>query len=100
VLARRLRSQLSSVVTLGVDPWVVGCGYGARASGGSEDIQVVRISDGWSWLIPNQLQAPGFVATRALGLTCDEIFVWGVVDGTYSVARIRLDSLGPGLPPD
>lgn len=35
-----------------------------------------------------------------IGVTCDEVFVLGRYGGVWNIARIRLDSLGPGIAPD
>ncbi len=58
---------------------------------------VVRISDGWAWTIPN---LPDFPIEHALAVSCAEVFVYGYVKAHGKVARIRLDSLGLGTPPD
>jgi hypothetical protein len=35
-----------------------------------------------------------------IGIACDEVFILGVYGGVSNIARVRLDSLGPGTPPD
>jgi hypothetical protein len=98
---RRLRSQPEP--NFGVYPWVVGCGYAANLdptgnAAANNATLVVRLSDGVSWTIP---AVPGhFWTYQALGLTCDEVFIIAQVEGQETFARIRLDSLGAGMPPD
>lgn len=105
--ARRLRSDPGP---LSPYPFGVGCGYAARqvttlaasdASAGSNDLLIVRLSDGVSWLVsaPPIEQKMGF--DHVLGLTCDEVFATATfADEPTTIVRIRLDSLGPGMPPD
>ena len=88
-----------------VDPYRVGCGYAAHVMGlTSSDAyaEVIRLSDGVAWRFV--LNRPMWTWNAPIAITCDEIFLHiqskGPL-GTYeeSVARIRLDSLGPGIPP-
>jgi hypothetical protein len=90
---RRLRSQPDYPVQ--VNEWVVGCGYAARDT--NNKVFVVRLSDGWAWYLPS---TPTQFIGRPIGLTCDEVFFFGKVNGVHNIMRVRLDSLGPGLPPD
>ncbi|MBI4951347.1 MAG: hypothetical protein HY908_04895, partial [Myxococcales bacterium] len=92
--ARRLRSDPDECI--GCDFFEVGCGYAAHRAAPS--VMVVRLSDGWSWRVPSVW--PDAWPEWALGVTCDEVFVYGRMDGAYNIARIRLDSLGPGEAPD
>jgi hypothetical protein len=94
VMPQRLRSLPGD--SLVVEPWRVGCGYAAHTSDTTE-VLVVRLSDGWAWRVPN---GPGLLLGVALGLTCEELFVAGSVNKLFTIARVRLDSLGPGEPPD
>lgn len=56
---------------------------------------VVRLSDGWSWEMPLEPQLHPF------GLTCEEVFVIGkVAPQHFTIARIKLSELGPGMAPD
>jgi REP element-mobilizing transposase RayT len=50
VVPRRLRAQPPADVSIGVQPFQVGCGYAAHG-GGSCDVLVVRLADGWGWTI-------------------------------------------------
>ena len=93
--ARRLRSLPGHCI--GCRPFVVGCGYAAH-SGGANDVIVVRLSDGWSWTVPSEY--PDALLEVPLGVTCDEVFAQGTLHGVMTIARIRLDSLDPGVPPD
>ncbi len=94
VVAKRLRS--SPFTGVGNFTWTVGCGHAANVAA-ANDVLVIRLSDGFSWSLPT---APDFNVTAALGFTCEEIFVRGSVGGIDTLARIRLDSLGGGVPPD
>ncbi|MCC6527285.1 MAG: hypothetical protein IT373_31845 [Polyangiaceae bacterium] len=92
---RRLRSHPGA--NLSTTAWQVGCGYATRVATGPNTVYVVRISDGWAWEIP---QLAGLSLFAGVGLTCDEVFAYGSVNNVQNVVRIRLDSLGPGMPPD
>lgn len=95
VTQRRLRTEGGTA--FGVWPFVVGCGYAARSNG--IHIRVVRLSDGWSWVLPAQDPGSPISWETPLALTCTELFAT-VHAGTRRTARIRLDSLGPGVAPD
>jgi len=93
--ARRLRTD---PMTLSLAHYRVGCGYAARAVCTNQDgcaLMVVRLSDGVAWMARGK--DPMTYGTIAVGTTCEEVFFqdpWG------RVGRVRLDSLGPGIPPD
>jgi hypothetical protein len=36
----------------------------------------------------------------ALGVTCQDVFAVGYIGDHSNIARVRLDSLGPGTAPD
>ena len=91
---RRLRSYPGSGI--GAWQWSVGCGYAANEGAGDDIMLVVRLSDGVSWLVPGSL---GFVP-QPFGVTCEEVFSLGTMGDELTISRIRLDSLGPGIPPD
>jgi hypothetical protein len=93
---RRLRSQPDS--SHGINPWKVGCGYAAHF-GSPSRVFLVRLADGVAWSVPS---APPDLDWHApIGITCDELFIHGVTtNGRTTYFRVRLDSLGPGLPPD
>lgn len=95
VVSRRLRTEDGP--DFDVVYFQVGCGYAARSNGAH--IRVVRLSDGQSWVLSNGLADP-FGWTAPLALTCTELFATVRVSGVTRLARIRLDSLGPGIPPD
>jgi hypothetical protein len=85
-----------------VSPFVVGCGYAARAAG--YGTRVTRLADGVSWVLPGD-PSQGWYWTTPVALSCSELFATVGVrsDGGYpltTIARIRLDSLGSGTPPD
>ncbi len=103
--ARRLRSDPGQPIPF---PYAVGCGHAARTIySGPEgnptgvDLFVVRLKDGVSWVIQSTPSNQGAQFLAPMGITCDEIFTkFQFVDDAVSIARIRLDSLGPGTPPD
>lgn len=90
VASRRLRSEEGTSVS--VREFTVGCGYAARSTGA--DIRIIRIATGESWKLPT---LAGW--SEPLVITCDEIFMRAYF-GFGTVARVRLDSLGPPIPPD
>jgi hypothetical protein len=95
LVPRRLRSQ--PYPYLGPTQFEVGCGYAAHP-GGANDVLVVRLSDGASWLIP--YAPPDFNASKPIGLTCEHVYVFGRFEGRDSIIRVKLDSLGAPMPPD
>lgn len=95
IRARRLRSDPSWGY---MQPYAVGCGYAARGSN-TADLLVVRLSDGVSWTLKMNSD-PRFLFGRALAVTCTEVFANVHAGKTSQIVRIRLDSLGPGTPPD
>jgi hypothetical protein len=99
---RRLRSFTDSQPP--VSQWTVGCGY-AAVEGAANHPLVVRLSDGWSWVLePEPLGDGGpkqqWRFSTVYGINCDEVFVQGGVGVEMQIARVRLDALGPGMPPD
>jgi len=87
-------------------PWKVGCGYAARKLAAStplsNSLMVVRLSDGTSWLLPggDPSQPWRYDFLNAFGITCTHIYTTvALPSGAPTIARIRLDSLGPGTPP-
>lgn len=86
--------------------WHVGCGYAARGvsteNPSANSLMVVRLSDGWWWIVPggDVTQPWRYDFDQPFGLTCEEVFVTTLLpSGAPTIARIRLDSLGPGMPP-
>ncbi len=79
-------------------PVAVGCGLVATTdltTEGLNDVQIVRISDGWRW------SARSTVVRRhdhVVGLTCKEVFVMSLIGEGRSrnISRIAIDVLGPG----
>jgi hypothetical protein len=106
---RVLRTDLSAY-PFGTSPFVVGCGYAARTNERVVDGQnragllLLRLSDGGLWFLPSGSNVE-WGWSRPLAITCDEIFVKVTEKPTptakprSNVARVRLDSLGPPLPP-
>lgn len=84
--------------------FVVGCGYAAiriepqRAWGQASGFRLIRLSDGTSWAIEAESleQRIEFQLSKPLAISCDELLIAGASNGAAQVARIRLDSLGPG----
>lgn len=99
--ARRVRADVRG---MSPDGYAVGFGYAARCDGfGSPQtpsLSIVRLSDGYRWTVPgNNTQTLHW--NQPLGLTDQEVLVTGVMANAGStIFRIRLDSLGPGTPPD
>lgn len=82
-------------------PFAVGCGYAAYSYTLGHAL-VVRLSDGWSWDLPASgcVQGPSeWCWQEVYAVTCDEVFLRGAYD-LQTIARVRLDALGPGMPPD
>lgn len=93
---RRLRSESS--YGFGTDPFVVSCGRALREDG--TGMRLVRISDGQSWFFP--AKAP-WLWISPVALTCTELFATVQSESPsdhLTLARVRLDSLGPGIPAD
>jgi hypothetical protein len=101
--ARPLREELKSDSNIGhySQAWYVGCGYAARTTL-RRAITVVRLSDGAMWFIPRPLD-PEIGWTKALGVSCDHVYVLGdsgfFPEGSI-ITRFRLNSLGTPLSPD
>lgn len=95
VVPRRLRTEDGP--GFGVSRFIVGCGYAARSTG--THIRVVRLADGQSWVLSNALTDP-FGWSEPLAVTCTELFATIHTAGATRLARVRLDSLGPGVAPD
>jgi len=98
----RLRSYPSPVAIIG--QWIVNCGYAAIEMD-IDQILIVRLSDGWSWQISTpDVPDAGPVGQWQFGtvyaLSCEEVFLLGNLIPTMNIARVRLDALGPGMPPD
>ncbi len=96
IAATRLRSDPNIYVNGA--PFQVACGRAAHG-GSKQPVLIVRLADGVSWQLP-PATPPTFDADAVLGLTCDHVYLYGQFGGRYNIARIRLDSLGPGIPPD
>lgn len=94
---RRVRSAPGGVT---LAPAVVGCGYTAQRQ--NDFVRVVRLADGASWELSSSGNASAIGWDRPIALTCDELFLGAAIAGTpkRTIARIKLDSLGPGIPAD
>ena len=97
IVKRRLRSE--DIGYFATAQFTVGCGYAAHqfVSGTVGGVRIVRLSDGVSWKLSSK-GSSGWNGPTAL--TCAELFVNVVNGNEFNIARVRLDSLGPGIPPD
>jgi hypothetical protein len=99
---RRLRSEPGGDAGsgLGASLIQVGCGYAARES--PVGIRILRLSDGVSWFLP--LAGAPWGWSETVAVTCTYFYGTAIVtsDGASApvIARIRLDSLGPGIAPN
>lgn len=97
---KRLRSLPVSWLA---SPWIVGCGYAANEYD-ADKVLIVRLSDGVSWELtypdPSAPPLQRWHFSTVFALSCDEIFLQGSVGLAMNVVRLRLDALGPGMPPD
>ncbi len=78
--------------------YAVGCGYAARGMAFDQSkgmLEIVRLSDGVAWYLD------GKTWHVPIAVTCDEVFISATFTPKYwyQVARVRLDSLGPGVLP-
>ncbi|RYZ01100.1 MAG: hypothetical protein EON61_16850 [Alphaproteobacteria bacterium] len=102
--SRRLRSNVNEASW---ETFAVGCGYAAKVSDrvDGHPLIIVRLSDGRKWEVASSplsvpLEQRWSWAPNRIGLTCDEVFVQGSPGKRLELARIRLDSLGPGVAAD
>jgi hypothetical protein len=101
---RTLRTDLKNDYS---SRFVVGCGYAARDIGSKGGLEIIRLADGHAWYVGSGLTKN---IGRVVGITCDEVFfaLDGIDDSrndsvfseTDAYARVRLDSLGDGVPAD
>jgi hypothetical protein len=101
IQAKRVRSHPSKWSL--VVPYAVGCGYAAYAPEPGQAF-VVRLSDGWTWFLPKDGclypdNSKGWCAWDVVGLSCNEVFFYQT-SKPQTLARVRLDALGPGQPGD
>lgn len=98
-LGRRLRS-----IPLGVQS-TVGCGYVASFAGYADyltELRVTRIADGTSFL-RRQVDRADYGYLTAVSVTCEHVYFVRTpksVSEPPNLVRIRLDALGPAIPPD
>jgi hypothetical protein len=91
---RRLRSE-PPPASVG-NPIAVGCGRAAYAT--LVGLRILRLSDGWSWFVPD---TNGWTWQQVLAMTCTELFARVTFTGPVTtIARVSFDQLGPGIPPD
>ncbi len=98
VAASQMRLRSAPEPCIGCDQWLVGCGYAAH-NGDANNVIVVRLSDGWSWFVPTSLTQS---LERPVGIDCQDVFIFAELGQPqqFNIARVRLDSLGAGMPPD
>jgi hypothetical protein len=100
VQRRRLRTEAPPYCT--GNSFVVGCGYAAQCAYGTNGPQVgvrlVRLSDGQSWPLLTRNGIDPWIWSEPIAVTCAELFVRVETPGDFNVARVRIDSLGPGEP--
>lgn len=88
--------------------YVIGCGYAARNYRDSDTnatgLRVERLSDGRSWQIED---LPTWYWSQPVGISCTHVIANAGRPGPmknsgakFVLARLRLDSLGPGSPPN
>jgi hypothetical protein len=102
IQAKRLRSWEAPSIWTTSRPNAIGCGYAALESVPADldyRVVIVRLSDGVSWTLKSPADRH-WTWGKPVAVTCDEVFVtWGK-DGASNLRRVRLNSLGPGSPPD
>lgn len=108
---RRLRSEMAGSYGY---YYAVGCGYAAihvygpyepgEQHWGRGGFRLIRLSDGVSWLVTDDSveKSKQLAFDAPLAVTCDEVFLRGFSNTfkNQEVVRIRIDSLGPGIPAD
>ncbi|RYZ46947.1 MAG: hypothetical protein EOO72_00735 [Myxococcaceae bacterium] len=99
---RRLRSQPGFI-----DQWryQVGCGYAARSVAVDDGktfngLFIVRLSDGVSWTLPGAPNVSDLAWSHTLSVDCEHVYMALSNAKKTRIGRVRLDSLGPGTPPD
>lgn len=102
IVARHLRTDVGD--DSGLPQRIpVGCGY-AMYSNVNSDVRVVRLSDGFSWVLPGTTSASSRIDwNEGIAITCDDIFVRGHLDKQFNqptIVKIPLAALGPGIPPN
>jgi len=100
--AHRVRKDVRG---MSPDSYAVGHGYAARCdffgSPIASSLSIVRLSDGYAWTVAGDPDAKTHNFSVPFGLTEEEVYVFGSIQGIpMTIFRIRLDSLGPGTPPD
>jgi hypothetical protein len=60
-----------------------------------------NFDNGDSWIVKSASTPTGVAFVKVLAITCTEVFAdYHFPDDSTSIVRIRLDSLGPAMPPD
>ncbi len=98
----------SAGISYGTSLFIVGCGYAVNDQSivpNQVGLLLVRLADGYSWTLTGAFNGP-WIWEEPLALTCTELFATVRVrtgdsgKNHATIARVRLDSLGPGTPPD
>jgi len=103
---RRLVRWTNRTIGTALSPPPVGCGYAVFDYAAGEEtmtesgIQVVRLSDGVSWTLLDVSIAPPDGWYYPLAVSCHEFFVAYKQGSMMNIRRVRLDLLGPGIPPE
>ena len=103
---RRIHSEPRASM---VSRYAVGCGYAAveavpptPTAWGQTGLRVIRLSDGRSWPIlgGSKEQQQELHFATPLGVTCEHVYVqaWSKTFSQTEAVRIRIDSLGEGVP--
>lgn len=85
----------------GAEPWVVGCGYAAHATGQNEAL-IVRLKDGVSWTAASKgCEAGGLCFDRPMAVTCSDVFfAASSKEGQErTIVRVTFGGLGKGKSP-
>jgi hypothetical protein len=93
LIARRVRAADNS--GFGGGRTVVFCGRAARSR--PWGIEIVRLSDGQAWRLQHQ---SGWGWISPYGLSCTELWTLAGPSSDQRVVRVKLDSLGDGVPAD
>ena len=89
----------------GILPPPVGCGYAVyRFYDGTKSpeefgLVIIRLADGVHWKLLSNSISPPDSWSLPIAVTCDEVFSRYKGGFLESIRRVRLDSLGPGIPP-
>jgi len=95
--ATRLRSDPNP--GLGTSQFAVGHGFAGHSGAGAGTVIIVRLADGVSWTLSAPATPSKWKWLDVIGFTEDEVFLH-VSKPAWTIARVKLASLGSGTPPD